>query len=401
MKFGDNRIPDASIVKINSIVKILVLFITSLLNVHVFGQQSEELYIDELNDSTVFKEVESILVDGAFFSNKDKSILLAKKCGNLKRLHVSGMKHLPFGENLCSFHNLISLRIENIQNVSFPHCFTLNNTLDSLVIITSNQKNLLLEVHKIPSLQCLALIDTRITTSQLEQLRELKKLKVLRLGSNRITSSFSLGYFTSIEHLSLDNNLLQSFNLSDTLYSLTALSISGNKIKNYSGLLKAPNIIKLNLSDNKMVAVPLEVGNSKNLLDLDLSHNKITNYDKLAYLKKLRTLSLSNNFLEKIPTSLSSVNTIAKLDISFNKELNIDSTLNQLIAYFGVLEELNVSYCELSHIPSIISELKHLKRIIISGNKLSKQAIDELQRNIPICEIVNLNIISGIPKYPN
>ena len=187
-------------------------------------------------------------------------------------------------------------------------------------------------------------------------------------------------------NLSLDNNLLQSFNLSDTLYSLTALSISGNKIKNYSGLLKAPNIIKLNLSDNKMVAVPLEVGNSKNLLDLDLSHNKITNYDKLAYLKKLRTLSLSNNFLEKIPTSLSSVNTIAKLDISFNKELNIDSTLNQLIAYFGVLEELNVSYCELSHIPSIISELKHLKRIIISGNKLSKQAIDELQRNIPICD---------------
>jgi len=60
---------------------------------------------------------------------------------------------------------------------------------------------------------------------------------------------------------------------------------------------------ELDLSNNKIEAIPKEIQNLKNLVVLKLDNNPIREiHDNIKFLSRLRHLSLSNTFLEKLPS---------------------------------------------------------------------------------------------------
>ena len=129
--------------------------------------------------------------------------------------------------------------------------------------------------------------------------------------------------------------LLDSLSL-DTLMSCTSIQ---------QGLLDTANVIKLDLSKNKLSAFPEEIRKFPNLQYLDLSKNKITKIPSwIAELKNLQYLIRSKNKIDTLPPE------------------------------FGDLAELKyfiMNRSELRSIPHSIGKLKELRYLDLWGDNLS------------------------------
>ncbi|WP_312074957.1 COR domain-containing protein [Chryseobacterium sp.] len=151
---------------------------------------------------------------------------------------------------------------------------------------------------------------------------------------------------------------------------LEHLSLKSNSFKELPTIVfTIENIKYFNLSDNQIREIRGHY--FRNLIDIekvDISYNQISSLptEKIEY-PKCKNLSIKGNKLEKFPTSLSDAYTLEKLDLSENKISSIDDdafdNLENLI-------ELDLSFNDLSYLPTSIGNLKKLKRLILSGNKI-------------------------------
>ncbi|CAN1295323.1 Probable LRR receptor-like serine/threonine-protein kinase At3g47570 [Linum perenne] len=133
------------------------------------------------------------------------------------------------------------------------------------------------------------------------QFGQLNKLQLFNVRSNNLTGSVPLtfGNLSSLQVFEVGFN-----QLSGRLWSLTSLSIS------------------LDLSGNRFTgALPVEVGNLKNLESLDISHNMLSGNIPISFGSciSLQGLNLQGNRLQGIiPSSFSSLRGIQWLDLSSN-----------------------------------------------------------------------------------
>lgn len=91
---------------------------------------------------------------------------------------------------------------------------------------------------------------------------------------------------------------------------------------------------KLNLSYNKLRAVPSKIENLKNLLYLNLSNNELSGITpKIGNLENLVLLNLSDNKLILLPFELENLKNLAYLDLSNNPQLSfVSSKISSLTA---------------------------------------------------------------------
>lgn len=127
------------------------------------------------------------------------------------------------------------------------------------------------------------------------------------------------------------------------------------------------------------------------LTELDVSHNRLTTLgaEVVSALHELRKLNLSHNQLPALPAQLGSLAHLEELDVSFNRLAHLPDSLsclcrlrtldvdhNQLTAFPGqllrlaALEELDVSSNRLRGLPEDISALRALKILWLSGAEL-------------------------------
>lgn len=175
-----------------------------------------------------------------------------------------------------------------------------------------------------------------------------------------------------IEVLNLGNNGLEDVpeGLGSALGSLRVLVLRRNR---FARLLPAVaelghHLTELDVSHNRLTTLGAEVVSAlRELRKLNLSHNQLPALPaQLGALAHLEELDVSFNRLAHLPDSFSCLNHLRTLDVDHNQLTAFPQQLLQLAA----LEELDVSSNRLRGLPEDISALRALKILWLSGAEL-------------------------------
>lgn len=153
--------------------------------------------------------------------------------------------------------------------------------------------------------------------------------------------------------------------------NLSNLSLKSNNFTNLPTILfTLENLTSLNLSENQISEINSHMFmNLMNINKVDLSYNSIGNipYEKVAY-PKCTTLNLKGNKLTKFPKILSDISTLEKLVISENSIYELEDNAFENLEN---LVELDLSFNQMTYLPSSIGRLTKLKRLKLNGNRLT------------------------------
>ncbi|MDZ4666484.1 MAG: leucine-rich repeat domain-containing protein [bacterium] len=175
-------------------------------------------------------------------------------------------------------------------------------------------------IFKMSNMLLLNLSDNKI--NQLPSgVKKLIDLKELDLSNNEIKAlPKAFAKLKYIEILDLSHNQLSDLgNYYPSGYYLKKLNISNNQIGSIIGLNQFKNLQYGNLSNNKIVELPMEISQLKKLISLDLSNNQLLYLPKsIAGLTKLEELNLENNQLGSLPPYLYRLRKLKTLNLAGN-----------------------------------------------------------------------------------
>ncbi|XP_072806446.1 malignant fibrous histiocytoma-amplified sequence 1 isoform X1 [Vicugna pacos] len=175
-----------------------------------------------------------------------------------------------------------------------------------------------------------------------------------------------------IEVLNLGNNGLEEVpdGLGSALGSLRVLVLRRNRFTRLPPAVAelGHHLTELDVSHNRLSVLGAEVVSAlRELRKLNLSHNQLPSLPaQLGALVHLEELDVSFNRLTHLPDSLSCLSRLRTLDVDHNQLTVFPRQLLQLVA----LEELDVSSNRLRGLPEDISALRALKILWLSGAEL-------------------------------
>ncbi|GAB3508629.1 COR domain-containing protein [Spirosoma knui] len=200
------------------------------------------------------------------------------------------------------------------------------------------------------------------------ELKDCERMRTLDLFGNSIQRIPDWFYnLKGLEHLSLKNNSFKEIpTIVFTLENIKSLNFAENQISE--------------LNDNIFV-------NLMNVEKVDISYNIIESipYKNIDY-PKCKILNLQGNQLENFPTVISQVKSLKKLLLSENK---ISSVEDNAFEGFENLTELDLSFNELTYLPSSLGKLTKLKKLNLSGNRI--QLLPKEFENLTSLEVLGLD----------
>ncbi|KFV07519.1 Leucine-rich repeat and calponin homology domain-containing protein 3, partial [Tauraco erythrolophus] len=183
-------------------------------------------------------------------------------------------------------------------------------------------------------------------------------------------------HFVSLESLNLYQNCIRYIPEAIlNLQSLTFLNISRNQLSTLPVHLCSLPLKVLIASNNKLVSIPEEIGQLRQLTELDVSCNEIqTIPPQIGNLESLRDLSVRRNNLVCLPEELAELPLI-RLDFSCNK---------------------------ITTIPVCYRNLRHLQTIMLENNPLqSPPAQICIKGKIHIFKYLNIEACKIAPDLPD
>ncbi|NXD10452.1 LRCH3 protein, partial [Nothocercus nigrocapillus] len=183
-------------------------------------------------------------------------------------------------------------------------------------------------------------------------------------------------HFVSLESLNLYQNCIRYIPEAIlNLQSLTFLNISRNQLSTLPVHLCSLPLKVLIAGNNKLVSIPEEIGQLRQLTELDVSCNEIqTIPPQIGNLECLRDLNVRRNNLVRLPEELAELPLI-RLDISCNK---------------------------ITTIPVCYRNLRHLQTIMLENNPLqSPPAQICIKGKIHIFKYLNIEACKIAPDLPD
>uniref|UniRef100_A0A803V0D0 Leucine rich repeats and calponin homology domain containing 3 n=1 Tax=Ficedula albicollis TaxID=59894 RepID=A0A803V0D0_FICAL len=183
-------------------------------------------------------------------------------------------------------------------------------------------------------------------------------------------------HFVSLETLNLYQNCIRFIPEAVlNLQSLTFLNISRNQLSTLPVHLCRLPLKVLIASNNKLVSIPEEIGQLRQLTELDVSCNEIqTIPPQIGNLESLRDLNVRRNNLVRLPEELAELPLI-RLDFSCNK---------------------------ITTIPVCYRNLRHLQTIMLENNPLqSPPAQICIKGKIHIFKYLNIEACKIAPDLPD
>ncbi|XP_074010111.1 DISP complex protein LRCH3 isoform X5 [Numenius arquata] len=183
-------------------------------------------------------------------------------------------------------------------------------------------------------------------------------------------------HFVSLESLNLYQNCIRYIPEAVlNLQSLTFLNISRNQLSTLPVHLCSLPLKVLIASNNKLVSIPEEIGQLRQLTELDVSCNEIqTIPPQIGNLESLRDLNVRRNNLVHLPEELAELPLI-RLDFSCNK---------------------------ITTIPVCYRNLRHLQTIMLENNPLqSPPAQICIKGKIHIFKYLNIEACKIAPDLPD
>lgn len=200
-----------------------------------------------------------------------------------------------------------------------------------------------------------------------EDLSPYQQLKFIRFPNNKISNISVLSKLPNLLRLELSNNkitTLDFFNNEETYLNLQYLDLSRNMIRNLTSI-KLPKLIHLILSNNEIINTDSFLGHP-NLKILELRANKIANISGIKSMPKLEELYLSENSISTLD-SLEEMTSLKKIHLRKNNFVTFDEEkLPELpeLVYINLrdngIKDLNkVAY---------LKKYGKLEKLVINGN---------------------------------
>ncbi|XP_064639362.1 malignant fibrous histiocytoma-amplified sequence 1 homolog [Lineus longissimus] len=271
----------------------------------------------------------------------------------LRRLELShlGLKTIP-KDILTNLEGLEALGLtrNSLGDNSFPDIIKNLKSLVDLKLDYNGLTNFPQNLQKLKTLQRLGLSQNQLKT--VEGLEKLKRLTILVLDNNKLTSLFAeISTMRRLEVCYCSNNLLSEVQPAAVklLRHLRTVDISNNSITSLPPeLFTLPHLDLLNASNNKINRLPTITirGVPKHVVKhIDLSENLIIRFPE-HLLVMGKSLDISNNKISKIAG-----NTIRKL--AWRTEKHVDLAGNPLIA-----PPIEICECGLRAMIGYFQELK-------------------------------------------
>ncbi|GAU32403.1 hypothetical protein TSUD_44460 [Trifolium subterraneum] len=203
-------------------------------------------------------------------------------------------------------------------------------------------------------------------------------------NSSWISKLHSLKYLDlSFVHFNETRNFFQALN---TLPSLLHLSLSFCRIENSLipryAFQNMSSLVYLDLSSNELHGpIPKSLQNMTSIESLNLSYNNFTSIPAwFSDFEKLTVLYLSSNGLHgPIPEAFRNMTSIESLYLSFNSLTSIPPWLFELKRLVYLHLEWNQITLKEYFLPSIITNMCHLKYLDLSKNKLQGELMGHFE----------------------
>ncbi|XP_055010349.1 LOW QUALITY PROTEIN: volume-regulated anion channel subunit LRRC8A-like [Boleophthalmus pectinirostris] len=287
-----------------------------------------------------------------------------------------------------------------------PALAFLRKNLKSLHIKFTDIKEIPLWIYSLKNLSELHLTGNLSSENNryivIDGLRELKRLKVLRLKSNQtklpqVVTDVGL----HLQKLSINNegtknmvlnSLKKMVNLSElelircdleriphsifSLHNLQELDLKDNNLKTIEEIISFQHLhrlVCLKLWCNQIAYIPIQIGTLTNLEKLYLNRNKIEKIpSQLFYCCKLRFLDLSHNNFTNIPADTGFLQNLQYLAVTANRIENLPNELFQC----KKLRTLNLGNNCLHSLPSRFGELSALTQLELRAKRLECLSVE-------------------------
>ena len=160
-----------------------------------------------------------------------------------------------------------------------------------------------------------------------------------------------------------------------SVFTIETLILSSNKINTISNdIVQLTHLTKIDLSANSITHFPLLFHNLPSLTFLNLSNNAIYDISNdIIPIPSLCTLQLNNTLLTSFPTVFGSFPKLETLELDYCKFRIIQ---NNELEGFQNLKYLSLKSTTIITLPSTISTLKNLERLIIGTNKMPSEIVE-------------------------
>ncbi|CAI9613569.1 unnamed protein product, partial [Staurois parvus] len=238
--------------------------------------------------------------------------------------------------------------------IESPALAFLRENLKSLHIKFTDIKEIPLWIYSLKNLEELHLTGNLSAENNryivIDGLRELKRLKVLRLKSN----------LTKLPQV-----------VTDVGVHLQKLSVNneGTKLMVLNSLKKMVNLTELELVRCDLERIPHSIFSLHNLQEIDLKDNNLKTIEEIIsfqHLHRLTCLKLWYNHIAYIPIQIGNLASLERLYLNRNK---IDKIPPQL-CYCRKLRHLDLSHNTLTSIPAEIGQLQNLQFFAVTANHI-------------------------------
>ncbi|KAJ9116425.1 hypothetical protein QFC22_004867 [Naganishia vaughanmartiniae] len=215
-------------------------------------------------------------------------------------------------------------------------------------------------------------------------------LRRLHISSNKLTNVSSVDYLANLQYLDVSHNQIDSVNALSCLKHLRELRLDYNQVQDLKDIMGIDSLVKLSCKGNAIKTVDFSAAQWPDMECLDLSRNQIAHVEGLESLKALTTLNLDHNRLSECNPAIPA-QSLRALRLSHNRLKTVDMskfprlrslyadgnqirTLVRSSKHSSVrLEYLSLRDQDVSDLDLSYADLRDVKRLYISGNRLSKQ----------------------------
>ena len=370
------------------------------LNDNLINFKNSDMY----ESSNAFISVESLTLEN---NNLDTNLTFISSFKNLIVLNLANnfISNFNLSYIVSQLPNLVDLNIgSNIQHINEEADSNDQSieqwSLRRLNIRNMGLTNLIFNLNGFKNIEYLIIDDNKLQFIP-TQIYDFEKLKLLSLNSNMLTeisAKFCLqsNFKQTLTHFNLNNNLLQSENITEKFYlfkSLLKLDLSNNKLKYVPNTLPE-SLRELRLNNNRILTLMIKpvhlLKNTRispyedDLEEIEILRNRLLNssttfaassqaqqlhYPSVFYLRNLEYLNLSSNQIQEIPNDFGLLNVSLKyLNLSSNLIKNLDIKLCCRGLYN--LKYLNLSSNFIKYIPEQICEFKKLEYLYLDHNSI-------------------------------
>ncbi|KAK4787409.1 hypothetical protein SAY86_011242 [Trapa natans] len=219
------------------------------------------------------------------------------------------------------------------------------------------------EVEKLSLIKVAAVIETSAKTESI--FLDLKR----KLMDKIEWLPLSIGKLTGVTVVDLSENRLMALpNSMGAMKALRRLTIYSNQIINLpESIGELANLEDLDCHANRLRSLPASFTNLTGLVSLDLSSNQYTQLpDFIGSLASLQRLNVETNDLEELPYTIGYCSALNELKADFNRL----KALPEAIGKLGSLQTLSLHYNRIKGLPTTMSSLSSLRELDVSFNEL-------------------------------